>query len=731
MNSAVDLGRRTFLKASAAAGGGLIISFCLPATARMTEAAAVPTKLNSFLKIGADGKVTFFCGQVEMGQGAHNALAMLIAEELEVAFDNVHIEQGGIDPAFGNPRYSGFKAMGGFQATGGSSSVRNVGIPVRRAGATAQYMLTAAAAEKMKVSPQECVVDKGWVIHKPSGKKVSYGEVTAEAAKISPPSEGEIKLKQPADFKIIGKATKRYDVPLKVNGKAVYGIDVKRPGLLTALVARSPVLGGKVKSFNADKAMKVAGVKKVVQISSGVAVVADGFWPAKKGRDALDINWDEGAMAQVSSPDLYRSWADLAKGGTAAERLKVGDVDKALDSGAKRVESVYEVPFLAHACMEPMNATAHFKGDSVEIWAPTQAQSWNQHWVSQLTGLKPEAITIHTTYLGGGFGRRLESDYAVEAVEISRAAGNVPVKVVWTREDDTKHSPYRPASLNVLAAALDSSGMPFAWRHRIVGASILQYFKTFSHLLRKDGLDPTSVQGAADYFPYDIANVYVDYVNNNPGVPAGFWRSVGNSQNGFILESFVDELAHAAGKDPYQYRRQLLNEPLAARLLAVLDLAAEKAAWDKPLPAGVHRGIAAHFAYGSYCGQVAEVSVAKDGKLKVHRVIAAIDAGWVVNPETLAAQIESGIVYGLTAALYNEITIKNGKVEQSNFNDYKMLRMEEMPKVEVHILQGQGEQGGGGEPGTPPIAPAVCNAIFAATGKRIRKLPIKPELLGA
>jgi isoquinoline 1-oxidoreductase subunit beta len=729
MKSAVDHERRTFLKASVAAGGGLIISFYSPGTARLAEVAAAPTKLNSFLKIGAAGKITFFCGQVEMGQGAHNALAMLIAEELEVDFANVHIEQGGMDPAFGNPRYSGFKAVGGFQATGGSSSVRNVGVPVRRAGAATRYMLTAAAAEKMKVSPAECVAEKGWVSHPPSGKKVSYGAVASEAAKIAPPSEPV--LKQPGQLKIIGKSTKRQDIPFKVNGRAIYGIDVKRPGLLTAVVARPPVLGGKVRSFNAGRAMKIKGVKKVVQVSSGVAVVADSFWPAKQGRDALDITWDEGPMAQVSSPDLYRSWAELAKGSTAAERLKVGDVDKALDSGTNRVESVYEVPFLAHACMEPMNATAHFKGDSVEIWAPTQAQSWNQHWVSQLTGLPPSAIAIHTSYLGGGFGRRLESDYVVEAVEISRAAGNAPVKVVWTREDDTKHSPYRPASHNVLSAALDSSGMPIAWRHRIVGASILQYFKTFGHLLRKDGLDPTSVQGAADYFPYDIANVTVDYVNNNPGVPAGFWRSVGNSQNGFIMESFIDELAHAAGKDPYQYRRQLMSKPLAARLLGVLDLVAEKAGWGKPLPAGVDRGIAAHFAYGGYCAQVAEVSVAKDGLVKVHRVVAAIDCGWVVNPDTIVAQIESGIVYGLTAALYNEITIKNGRVEQSNFNDYPMLRMSEMPKVEVHILEGQGDQGGIGEPGTPPIAPAVCNAIFAATGKRIRKLPIKPELLSA
>ncbi|MGH8632250.1 MAG: xanthine dehydrogenase family protein molybdopterin-binding subunit, partial [Burkholderiales bacterium] len=426
-------------------------------------------------------------------------------------FKNVRIEQGGVDPAFGNPRYSGFKAVGGFQATGGSSSVRNVGIPVRRAGAAARTMLIAAAAEKMNVSQSECVAGEGWVIHKPSGKKVSYGSVASEATKMVAPPEPV--LKQPAQFRIIGKATKRHDTPLKVNGRAIYGIDVKRPGLLTAVVARSPVFGGKVQSFKADRAMKVKGVKKVVQINSGVAVVADSFWAAKKGRDLLEVSWDEGPIAQVNSLDLYRSWAELAKGSTAAERLKVGDVSAALASGAQQVESVYEVPFLAHACMEPMNATAHFKGDSVEIWAPTQAQSWNQHWVSQLTGLAPSAITIHTTYLGGGFGRRLESDYVVEAVETSRAAGNIPVKIVWTREDDTQHSPYRPASYNVLSAALESSGTPIAWRHRIVGASILQYFKTFSHLLRKDGLDPTSVQGAADYFPYDIPNVYVDYVN--------------------------------------------------------------------------------------------------------------------------------------------------------------------------------------------------------------------------
>jgi isoquinoline 1-oxidoreductase beta subunit len=726
MRATINQGRRNFLQAGAAAGSGLVIGFGIPGASGLAEAAG-ESKLNAFVRIGTDGKVTVVCGQSEMGQGCHNALAMLIAEELEVDLKNVHIEQGSIDPAFGNPRYIGFRAVGGFQATGGSSSVRNVGVVARRAGAAARFMLISAGAEKMQALRSECAAENGFVIHKPSGRKVSYGSIANDAARQVAPDEPALKPR--SEFKIIGKSTPRHDLPLKVTGKPIYGIDVRRRGMLTATIAKCPVFGGKVKSFDAARALKVPGVKKVVQVSTGVAVVADGFWAAKKGRDALAITWDEGPMAKESTPDIFRRWAELAKGPTAAERLKTGDVAAALASGAKRLEAAYEVPFLAHVCMEPMNASAHFKGDSCEIWASTQAPSWNQHWVSQLTGLPPKAITVHTTYLGGGFGRRLESDYVLDAVEVSRAAGNVPVKVVWTREDDIQHDFYRPASHNLVQAALGADGMPTAWRHRIVGTSILQYFKTFAHFLRKDGHDPTSTQGAGDYFPYDIPNVQVDYVNNNPGVPTGFWRSVGNSQNGFVLESFVDEMAHAAGKDPYQYRRQLLNKPLAARLRAVLDLAAERAGWGKPLPAGVHRGIAAHFAYGGYCAQVAEVSVAKDGKVKVHRVVAAIDSGWVVNPEMLKYQIEGAVYYGLSAALSTEITIRNGRVEQSNFNDYRMLRMDEMPRVEVHILEGQGEQGGGGEPGVPPIAPAVCNAIFAATGKRIRKLPIKPEML--
>jgi isoquinoline 1-oxidoreductase beta subunit len=406
-------------------------------------------------------------------------------------------------------------------------------------------------------------------------------------------------------------------------------------------------------------------------------------------------------------------------------RRNDGDANTALEQAPRKIEAVYEVPFLDAACMEPMNATAHWKGDSVEVWAPTQAQSNNQQGIMDLTGLPREKITLHTTFLGGGFGRRAYNDFVLEAVETSKAVGK-PVKVIWTRAEDMQHSMYRPSTYNVLTAALAPDGMPLAWKHHIVGPSILSYLPPINHLLR-DGMDATSVAGAADVFPYAIPNVFVDYLLHNPGVPVGFWRSVGNSQNGYIMESFIDELAHAAGKDPYQYRRQLLAKH--PRFIGVLDLAADKAGWGKPASAGVHRGIATAYSYGTHVAQVAEVSVAKDGKVKVHRVVCAVDPGWVVNPDTFTAQMESGILYGLSGALFGEITIKNGRVEQSNFHDYPLPRMTDMPKIEVYFLQGEGEQGGAGEPGVPAAAPAVVNAIFAATGKRIRKLPIKPEML--
>lgn len=718
----INLTRRTWLKAGAAAGGGLVIGVYLPGASRIAEAAAGPTKLNAFVKIGTDGNVTFVCGQSEMGQGSHNALAMMVAEELEVDFKNVRIEQGGVDPAFGNPRWAGFKARGGFQYTTGSSAVRNVGVRVRYAGAAARFMLVSAGAERMQVLRSECVAENSYVVHKPSGRKVSYGAIANDAAKMIAPDEPA--LKQPSEFKIIGKRTPRHDTPPKVSGKAVFGIDVKVPNMLTATVVHCPVFGGKVASFDASRTKAVTGVRQVVQISSGIAVVADHFWAAKKGADALKITWDEGPYANLNSADIRRTFTELAKQ-PGKVRRNDGDANKALEQAPKKIEAVYEVPFLDPACMEPMNATAHWKGDSVEVWAPTQAQSNNQQGIMDLTGLPREKITLHTTYLGGGFGRRAYNDFVLEAVETSKAVGK-PVKLIWTRAEDMQHSMYRPSTYNVLTAALASDGTPLAWKHHIVGPSILSYLPSINHLLR-DGMDATSVAGAADVFPYAIPNVFVDYVLHNPGVPVGFWRSVGNSQNGYIMESFIDELAHAAGKDPYQYRRQLLAKH--PRFIGVLDLAADKAGWGKPAPAGVHRGIATAYSYGSHVAQVAEVSVAKDGKVKVHRVVCAVDPGWVVNPDTFTAQMESGILYGLSGALFGEITIKNGRVEQSNFHDYPLPRITDMPKIEVYFLKGEGEQGGAGEPGVPAAAPAVVNAIFAATGKRIRKLPIKPEML--
>lgn len=721
MKNTINESRRTFLKASAAAGGGLLIGFHVPGASRFAEAASASSaQINAFVKIGIDNIVTVVCGQSEMGQGVLTSIPMMLAEELEADWSKIRVEQGGVDVAFANPRYIGFKAQGGFQGTGGSSSVRNVGIPVRKAGAAARQMLIAAAAQTWGVDEGECHAEKSMVIHKPSGKRLSYGQLAEKAAKAPVPKY--VPLKNPQDFKIIGKPVPRLDTPLKVNGKAVFGIDVKVPDMLVATVAQCPVFGGKAASFNADKAKAVKGVRHVVEISSGIAVVADDFWSARKGRDALAITWDEGPLAKVSSADLFKSFAELSQK-PGAVRRNDGDATKALQEAARKIEAVYEIPFVAHVCLEPMNATAHWKGDSCEIWAPTQAQSWTQDAVAKKTGLAPEKIKINTTFLGGGFGRRLYWDFVLDAVEASKAVGT-PVKVIWTREDDIQHDFYRPASYNVLTAGLDEKGMPVAWKHRIVGTSILQYFPPLSHLLRNDGLDPTSIGGAGDIFPYNIANVYVDYVLHNPGVPTGFWRSVGNSQNGFILESFIDELAVAAGKDPFEYRLQLLRNP---RDKGVLELAAHKAKWGSPLPAGVYRGIAEHFAYGSYCAQVAEVSVSKDGKVKVHRIVCAIDPGWVVNPDTFKAQAESGIVTGLSGALFGEITIKNGRVEQSNFHDYPVPRMSDMPKIEVYILQGEGEQGGAGEPATPPATPAVMNAIFAATGKRIRKLPVRPE----
>jgi isoquinoline 1-oxidoreductase beta subunit len=717
MTATGQVSRRDFLKAGAAAGAGLTLAVYLPGCSRdaaVAAAVATPTFLpNAWLRIGPDGWVTVMVDRSEMGQGVDTALPMLVAEELDADWKRVRVEHAPPGGEYVNPMF-------GLQGTGGSTSVRAAFKPLREAGAKARAMLVAAAAAEWGVDAGGLRTEKGQVIG-PGGKKLSYGALADKAATMQVPDT--VALKDPKDWKLIGTSVARLDLESKVTGRAGFGIDATAPGMLTALVARPPVFGGKVKSFDAAAAKAVPGVKDVVHISSGVAVVAAGYWEAKKGRDALKVVWDDGALARTSSESIRARFVSLADRPGVTAR-SVGNAARAFAKAAKKIEAVYEVPYLAHACMEPMNCAAHVRTDGVTIWAPTQWQ-WGrglgtQGIASKLTGIPENKVEVHTTYLGGGFGRRFELDFVIDAVETSKATGT-PVKVIYTREDDIQHDFYRPATYNKLAAALDEAGTPVAWTHKIVGPSIFARFEALFGPLPK-GIDSSSVEAAVD-MPYLVLNVKVDWVRADVGIPVGFWRSVGNSQNAFIVESFVDELAHAAGKDPFEFRRGLLEKH--PRHKAVLELAAEKSGWGQALPAGRARGIALQESFGSYVAEVAEVSVSPEGKVKVHRVVCAADCGTVVNPDIVVAQMESAIVFGLSAALSGEITIKDGRVVQGNFDDYPVLRMNEMPVVEVHLVKSTEPPGGVGEPGTPPAAPAVCNAIFAATGKRVRKLPIR------
>ena len=707
--SAAQINRREFLEAAGVAGAGLVIGFHLPAGGRngARAAAAAPFAPNAWLRIGADESVLVVVDRSEMGQGVTTSLPMLLAEELEADWSKIRIESAPADKAYINPMF-------GMQGTGGSTSVRAAFTPLRKAGAAAREMLVSAAAETWGVDKAACRAEKGAVIHTPSNRRLSFGALAAKAATV--PLPHDVPLKDPKDWKILGTRVKRLDSPAKVDGSAVFGIDVKAPGLLVAVVARSPVFGGKVQSFDAAKAKSVPGVKHVVQISSGVAVVADGYWSAKKGRDALTVTWDEGPTASASSATISQLFAQKA-GHAGAVARHDGDAQAALPGAAAKLDAAYELPFLAHATMEPMNCTAHVRTDGVDIWAPTQFQTGAQGLGAGIGGVPPEKVRVHTTYLGGGFGRRFELDFIQEALETSKATG-APVKVIWSREDDIRNAQYRPACFHQMQAGLDASGQPVAWTHRVVGPSIMA--RVFPDTV-KNGLDGEAVEGGIE-MPYSVPNVHVDYVLTDTGIPVGFWRSVNNSYNGFVVESFIDELAQAAKKDPYEFRRDLLGK--APRHLGALNLAATKADWGTPLPAGRARGIAVFKSFDSYVAEVAEVSLGSDGAPRVHRVVCAVDCGPVVNPDIVEAQMQSAIVYGLTAALWGEITIDKGRVQQSNFHDYRMLRLAEMPVVEVHIVPSSEAQGGVGEPGTPPIAPAVCNALFALTGKRIRKLPI-------
>ena len=715
MNEVTTPSRREFLKTGALVSGGLVIAFVVPGAKRFAAAQAPRARRgfapNAFLRVGSDDSVTVLLAHSEMGQGIWTALPMLIAEELDADWSKIKVEHADAAPVYAHTAF-------GIQMTGGSTSTWSEFDRYRQAGATARALLVRAAAQRFGVKPADCRTENGVVIA--GNQRARYGELAAAAATLLPPKT--VPLKDPKDWKIIGKPTKRLDTPEKITGRAQFGMDVRFPGLLTAVVARSPVFGGRVRSFDATAAKAIPGVRKVVQVPTGVAVVADHFWAAKLGRDALKIDWDLGPHATLDSTALREQFRKLADttGTLAAE---AGNVADALGKANKTIEAEYAVPYLAHAPMEPENCTVRIGPGKCEIWTGTQFQTLDQQLAARITGLSPSQVEVHTTFLGGGFGRRANptSDFVSEAVQVAKAA-NAPVKTVWTREDDVHGGYYRPAYLHRARIGLGTDGLPVAWRHTVVGQSIL-VGTPFEPFLVKNGIDATSVEGVSDS-PYlkEIPNHRLDLHSPKTGIPVLWWRSVGHSHTAFVMESLIDELAQAAGKDPVEYRRALLKNH--RRHLGVLNLAVEKAGWDRRLPEGRARGVAVHESFGSFAAQVAEVSV-EDGRIRVHRVVCAIDCGIAVNPETIAAQMESGIAFGLGAALHSALHFKDGRVQESNYHDYRVLRMNEMPVVEVHIVPSTEKPGGIGEVGVPPIAPAVANAVAALTGQRLRELPLR------
>ncbi|WP_342711882.1 xanthine dehydrogenase family protein molybdopterin-binding subunit [Bradyrhizobium sp. B124] len=710
-----DLSRRNFLRASAIAGGGLLLSVSLPFASRESGAvAAGDFAPNAFIRIGGDGKVVLTMPYVEMGQGTYTSIPMLIAEELEIGLTQVQLEHAPpSDKLYANP-------LLGVQATGNSNAMRGAWQPMRKAGATAKAMLVAAAAKRWNVEPGSCRAENGEVHHAASGRKLGYGELAADAAQMPVPEN--VALKSPAEFKLIGTPAKRLDTPSKINGSAVYGIDARPPGVKVATLAQSPVFGGRVKRVDDAAAKAVNGVRQIVKLDDAVAVVADHMGAAKKGLAALTIEWDEGPHAKLATSDIARELeAATTKPGAVAQNI--GDADKAMAGAATKLEATYQLPFLAHATMEPMNCTVHVRVDGCEIWVGNQALSRVQAVAAKMLDLPPEKVVVHNHLLGGGFGRRLEVDGVIRAVQIAKQV-DAPVKVVWTREEDIQHDMYRPYWCDRIAVGLDASGKPVAWNNRFAGSSVIARWAPPAF---RNGLDPDTTEGAIDLV-YDIPNFHVEYVRvEPPGIPTAFWRSVGPSHNVFVTESVIDEMAAAAKQDPVDYRRALLGK--SPRAKAALELAAAKAGWGGKLPAGRGRGVSLQFVFGSYLAQVAEVEVAKDGSVRVHRVVCAMDCGTVVNPDTVQAQLQSGINFGVTAALYGEITLKDGRIEQSNFDSYQMLRIDQAPAIEVHIVPSTEPPGGMGETGTSGIVPAINNAIFAATGKRLRKMPVDPAVL--
>jgi len=718
MNSIHPVSRRGFLKGSALLGSGLVVAFVIPGAHRFALGAENQGNIfapNAFLRIGNDNSVTVLLGHSEMGQGIWTGLTMLIAEELDADWSKIRVEHSPASAA----EY-GMAGFGGMQITGGSTSTWMEFDRYRLAGAAARLMLVEAAAKRFDVAPSQIRTESGVVIA--GDQRATYGELADDAGQLPVPDPASIKLKDAKDWKIIGKPTKRLDTPEKITGQAKFGMDVQFDGLMTAMVARPPVFGGSVKSFEGAAALAVPGVHKVVQVPSGVAVIADHFWAAKLGRDALEIDWDLGPNTGLDSQKLLSSFRKLAATpGISAS--KAGDATAALAKATKKINVEYSVPYLAHAPMEPLNCTVKISQDKCEIWTGTQFQTLDQMIAGKITGLKPEQVEIHTEFLGGGFGRRANptSDFVAEAVQVAKAAG-APVKTVWSREDDIRGGYYRSMFLHQANIGLGADGLPVAWKHVLVGQSIMADTSLEASMV-KGGVDKTSVEGVADS-PYleDLADHQVELHSPKTGIAVLWLRSVGHTHTAFVMESLIDELAEAAGKDPVEYRRILLkNHP---RHLGVLNLAVEKANWGAPLPDGHAVGVAVHESFGSYVAQVAEVSQ-ENLKIHVHRVVCAVDCGIAVNPQSIAAQMESCITFGLSFALHSKLTLRGGQVVQSNFHDYKVLRLNEMPLVEVHIVPSSDKPGGIGETGVPPTAPAVANAVFALTGQRLRELPLQ------
>ena len=709
------LSRRSFLKSSALSGASLVIAFYVPRRAEAMLLATGPKRPlpapNAFLRIAPDGSVTVQLAHSEMGQSIWTTLPMLVAEELGCDWSSIRVETAPAAPAY---FHTGF----GMQMTGGSSTTWSEFDRYRTVGAMAREMLVRAAAERWKVQVKSLHVENGFVVN--GQQRLSFAALAEAAQGLAPPTS--VRLKAPSEWKLIGKPMHRLDTPQKISGKAQFGIDIQFPGLRTALVARPPVFGAKVKSFDATPAKAVPGVEAVVQVPSGVAVVASNFWAARNGRDALKVQWDLGPGADVDTVQLLAGFRTMAvKPGAVV--LQKGDSDAALAKASGRLVAEYDVPYLAHAAMEPLNCTVRLEKDRCDIWVGTQFQTNDQAVAAKLTGLPLDKVSIHTTFLGGGFGRRANptSDFVAEAVNVAKASG-VPVKVQWTREDDTQGGFYRPLFLHRVEVGVDAKGFPLVWKHTVVGQSLLA--GTPFEAMVKNGIDESSVEGVADSpYLHGVRTKLVTLHSPKTPVPVLWWRSVGNTHTAFAMESMVDELAHAARIDPLSYRIQMLQgQP---RQLAVLQLAAQKAGWGKQLPAGTARGLAVHASFGSIVAQVAEVSVDKDKRIHVTRVVCAVDCGLAVNPLSLEAQVQGSVAFGLGPTLHSALTLKEGHVQESNFNDYVVLRLNEMPKVEVYIVPSKGKMGGIGEPATAPINAAVANAVFALTGQRLRSLPLK------